>query len=85
MDEKHPSRASFAVILLLLLFLAAYVGSYLALADPLPYIVFQEYRPSGQTSHYRVGGKYAERFFWPLEQLDRKLRPRKWNPDGYVF
>jgi hypothetical protein len=31
--------------------------------------------------YYRGGGDYAEIFFWPLEQLDRKLQPDAWGDD----
>jgi len=28
--------------------------------------------------HYQYGEHGAERFYWPLEQIDRQLRPEKW-------
>ena len=34
--------------------------------------------------HYRWGSRHASRVFWPLEQLDRKLRPAAWR-DGLVL
>jgi hypothetical protein len=32
-------------------------------------------------SHYRVGHRNAARVFWPLEQIDERLRPEAWEPD----
>lgn len=71
----------FAIVLLLLPVL--YVGSYLALVLPggrLPVadesfggIVY------GMRCHYRVDGNWASFTFWPLEQIDRKLRPMQWD------
>ena len=26
-----------------------------------------------------VGGEWAEWFYWPLEQIDRKVRPDEWK------
>jgi hypothetical protein len=28
---------------------------------------------------YRVGGDFAEAFYWPLEQLDRRIQPQAWE------
>jgi hypothetical protein len=68
-----------AAVLLLLPVL--YVGSYLALVVP----GHGGWRASkgGELSYefwsYRVGGSYSERLFWPLEQIDRRLRPGVWR------
>jgi hypothetical protein len=67
---RSPAPIIAAVLLLMLPLL--YVGSYLALrnqrtlADPY-------YQPC------RFGGSYSEKIFWPLEQIDRRLRPATWE------
>jgi hypothetical protein len=72
-----------ALALLLLLLPSLYVGSYLTLVVPAGRI--ESVAGAGQkfliVSHYRWGGNsFASRFFWPLQQVDRKLRPKAWGP-----
>ncbi|WP_254509266.1 hypothetical protein [Anatilimnocola floriformis] len=67
--RKHAAPIIATVLLLLPVL---YVGSYLALVVP-------GYHIPGQFNNYRMGYDYAERIFWPLEQIDRKLRPESWN------
>ena len=33
-------------------------------------------------THYRAGGNIASTCYWPLEQLDRKVRPGAWKRDN---
>ncbi|QDU31378.1 hypothetical protein ETAA8_65350 [Anatilimnocola aggregata] len=69
-------------IVLLVLPPLLYVGSYLALVKPQGDIVWRKSRPF--YCHYRVGSeRVVPNLFWPLEQLDRKLRPTEWiGPAG---
>jgi hypothetical protein len=72
---KRHAAPIIAAILLLLPVL--YVGSYLVMVDPMTLRV-----TSGGTVtdvNYRDGGRFAECFFWPLEQVDRKVRPGAWG------
>jgi hypothetical protein len=75
---------SFAPIIaaIQLLLPVLYVGSYLASVQPTT-ILFSVYgvgQPQRiQMVRYRFGGRFAEQFFWPLEQIDRKLRPGMWE------
>lgn len=32
---------------------------------------------------YRFGGSFAQRLFWPLEQIDRRLQPERWDLPWY--
>jgi hypothetical protein len=69
-----------AVVLLLLPVL--YVGSYLVLLQriALPVSVLSGRPvPIMNVAAYRIGGQYAKAFFWPLEQIDRRLRPGAWE------
>jgi hypothetical protein len=43
-----------------------YVGSYFAMVVP------------GAAMPYVGGNETAQKVFWPLEQIDRLLRPTKW-------
>lgn len=78
---KRSPAPIIAVLLLLLSVL--YVGSYLALVVPGGIIVRSIQH--GQSiefatgEHYRWKPSLAKPVFWPLEQLDRRLRPGAWN------
>jgi hypothetical protein len=85
------SRAPLIVAIALLLLPVLYVGSYLALVIPGSVCVLPngtEIR-EGQISEwdsynftyktYRTGGRRVELFFWPIEQVDRRLRPGSWQ------
>jgi hypothetical protein len=65
---KRPSAPAIAVIVLLTLPLL-YPASYLALLN----------EPFNGEADYRFGGLFAERFFRPLENVDRWLRPKHWE------
>jgi len=72
------NRAPLIVAILFLLVPLLYVGSYLALVDP-----SGKFHSVGNVliwSHYRVGGKFVQGVYWPLEQIDRKVRPKAWHP-----
>lgn len=62
-----------AAILLLLPLL--YVGSYFALVKPGEHLGWG----SALYAPYRCGGDVAVRLFWPLEQIDRRVRPGAWE------
>ena len=70
----------FAIVLLLLPVL--YVGSYLVLVRPPQLLLAPAYPKTIAVylAQYRLGGEFAKRFFWPLEQIDRKVRPGAWQP-----
>ena len=85
MDKTRSSAAPiFATILLLLPVL--YIGSYLALVIPAGKLIRSNVAaslfasPQGilRVSHYRIQPAFAARFYWPLEQIDRKVRPGAW-------
>ena len=89
MERPRHNAPIIACVLLLLPVL--YVGSYLALVCPQQIIVTKWHRPVSNgpftdddfdlyAAHYRLAHETAERVFWPLEQLDRKLRPSAWRP-----
>lgn len=66
------------IVACLLLLPVMYVGSYLALAAHSP-------RRMGEPriALYRVKSKNVHQFFWPLEQIDRRLRPGFWDNTTY--
>jgi hypothetical protein len=63
------SRAPLLLAILLLVLPVLYVGSYLALVVP----------DGSLPSDYRWGGETAEKIFWPLMRIDRKVRPAEWG------
>jgi hypothetical protein len=78
--KKHVAPFIAGVLLLLPVL---YVGSYLALVVP-EGIECGVSTPAGLDygwKHYRWGDARAERVFWPLEQIDRRVRPGAWEPD----
>jgi len=74
-----------AIVLLLLPLL--YVGSYLAMVFPNPYAVRREFMGispsetviSFERRNYRSCETACSCIFWPLEQIDRKVRPMLWK------
>ena len=83
MSSHNPIPLLLTITLLLLP--TGYVGSYLALVDPLgqPIMVLNPQPIDAmdgdlKTDHYRYGGRAAAIVFWPLETIDRWLRPRTW-------
>jgi hypothetical protein len=73
---KHAAPIIAAMLLLLLM----YVGSYFAMVVPRGYGI---YRCQPDIAYYRFGWQVddaASKIFWPLEQIDRKIRPEAWEP-----
>jgi hypothetical protein len=79
--KKHAAPI-IAVIALLMRMM--YVGGYLALVQPPICLVVTSSGNAGiyVVAHYRLGGEQARRFFWRLEQIDRKVRPGAWEEPG---
>jgi hypothetical protein len=90
--KRHAAPILAAVLLLLPVL---YVGSYLVMVAP------RSCFPNGRAitteigqldawpEDYRVAPRTCEILFWPLEQIDRKVRPGAWevwhtNPDGHA-
>jgi hypothetical protein len=81
---KKPRSIAPIIGAILLLLPVLYVGSYLALVTPESRIVIHRTKlPDGSTEvtsdieSYRVGG--VAWIFWPLEQIDRRVRPGAWR------
>ncbi|WP_425613636.1 hypothetical protein NA78x_003471 [Anatilimnocola sp. NA78] len=86
---KRDARAPLIVAIVLLLLPVLYVGSYLALVEPggvrftKVVSVGSQYRIVVIYETYRYGGNWADRIFWPAEQIDRKVRPETLPPMTY--
>jgi len=80
MANRRSAAPIIAAVLLLLPVL--YVGSYLALVRP-PGVFAVRVNKGIMTGSYfecyRCGGEVTGRVFWPLEQIDRRVRPGAWN------
>jgi hypothetical protein len=83
--EIRRTLAPAVVVIAALLMALLYVGGYLALVIPNGKVV-PVVTQMGSTSitefvvqHYRIGGQWPSKVFWPLEQIDRKLRPVAWD------
>ena len=71
---KHNTAPVIAAILLLLL-PVLYVGSYCALVTPTFSCLGYQYR-CGYTARIEY---WLTKMYWPLEHIDRKLRPAAWG------
>lgn len=78
---KRNAAPIIAAVLLLLP--VVYVGSYLALVNPQP-LPRKSYSWGQRNYGYRIDGLQVARFYWPLEQIDRKVRPGAWEHEGFV-
>jgi hypothetical protein len=74
---KRHAAPIIAAILLLLPVL--YVGSYFAQVMPWGTIDPPNSRGEYIKRHYRYSQRLAL-LYWPLEQIDRKVRPGAWEP-----
>jgi hypothetical protein len=83
MDKQPRSRTPLITALVLFLLPVIYVGSYLALVDPPGNSYTASNRKIWRQANYHLRGRTvnnaAERIFWPLEQVDYKLRPKAWG------
>jgi hypothetical protein len=82
--KKHAAPI---IVALLLILPVLYLGSYCALVVPGGiYPTLHAYKDPGRVNqviidsqvYYRSGGSFSAHFFWPLEQIDRKMRPHAW-------
>lgn len=67
--NSHRSSAPLIAAIILLTLPVPYVGSYLTQVMP------------GAAVSYVGGSEFSSWIFWPLEQIDRKVRPGAWVGD----
>jgi hypothetical protein len=80
------NRAPLILAIVLLLLPVLYVGSYFALVVPGGWIRSEPgFTGVFRRVYYRWGVDSAHKVFWPLEQIDRKVRPRAWEPSVPVI
>lgn len=82
---KKDSRAPLLIVVMVLLLPVIYLASYLSLSAP----AIGGHTIIGGLNHketylhmcadYRWGGETTVRIYWPLEQLDRLVRPGAWE------
>ena len=82
------NRTPLILAIVLLLLPVLYVGSYLALVIPGGRLVVPDpsVRQTAQpiyVSRYRADGRWLARFFWPLAQIDQRIRPDSWRSYPY--
>ena len=82
---KPNSIIAPTVAIVLLLLPVLYVGSYLGMVDRkqrylVPFVV-GESPWAGRTTSYRRWGWICESVYWPLEQIDRRMRPGAWEAE----
>ena len=82
MTKQEHQGFGIAVPLSLFLIMGLYVGSYLCLAEPTPTLSDAqagEGLVSSVEADYIYDGEWARRVFAPLEWLDRRLFPNRWQ------
>ena len=77
MNESRSWSAPVVAALLLLLPLG-YIGSYYCLVDT-DRGGYIGCGPNMPDLRYRICPELCGKFFWPVEQVDRKLRPDAWE------
>jgi hypothetical protein len=79
-DRKPGPILSIAVILAVLLLLA-YVGTYYATVKPTPAGVVSDglIRIDSIVPQYRISNNGWRRFFSPMHSIDRRIRPSVWT------
>ena len=83
MDKPRTSAAPLIVAVALLLLPVLYVGSYLALVFPgwrTATVTLPDGRQGTRIVRYRAFDEQCRVIFWPVEQVDRQLRPQAWLP-----
>jgi hypothetical protein len=75
MEEQRSSLLPVVVALLLALPIL-YVGTYVALVIPEGRIRNNE---PFDMCYYRIDGGGVDTVFWPLQRLDKRLRPLRWR------
>jgi hypothetical protein len=82
------SSGPLVVAVVLLLCVPVYLVSYFGLVIPggvevrSPSLSFPP--PPVQYTHYRIAHKQAAVLYWPLEQMDRRIRPDAWDADLWI-
>lgn len=80
-----PNRVPLILAIVLLCLPLLYVASYLGLVTPTGTLVPDPVQPApefgemSQRKPYRIFSAACEQIFWPLERMDRTLRPAAWE------
>jgi hypothetical protein len=76
--KKHAAPVIAATLLLLPVL---YVGSYLGMVSPCRQVHRQlaPNRKQTTTYNYRIDSRWPSNVFWPLELIDRRVRPGLWD------
>jgi hypothetical protein len=80
MDEKRSTAAPVAVALLLALPLVVYVAAYAMMLTDIWTVRITRDGDYYSARNYRFADNYAAIFFWPVEQIDRRIRPDAHRP-----
>jgi hypothetical protein len=83
--EERSSHTPWVAIILLCLLPCIYAGSYLALVEAQPLSFVSGPGPWRKRAVYRVGGAVAAKVYWPINKLDRKVRPDYWKHDVQIY
>ena len=77
MPKPRTNAGWIAVILIAVVLLpVAYMGAYYGMLES---IVRQSLGSQRVDPGYRIRSIYVHHFFWPANQIDRQIRPGKWD------
>ncbi|MFC1707923.1 hypothetical protein ACFL59_14090 [Planctomycetota bacterium] len=80
MTEKRQSSGSpLSIVAVALLAILLYCGAYVANLQG-----WLSFDGGPRHATYRIGGAFADSFFWPANQLDRLVRPDEWRATGPI-
>lgn len=83
--NERPAHALWVAIILLCQEPCLYVGSYLALVEARPLFFMSGSGPWRKRAVYRLGGSVTAKVYWPINEVDRKIRPDYWNDDVQIL
>ena len=76
-DHSRSGAVPLVLAIGLLLLPMFYVGSYLSLVQPKGRRIYD--RSGMRVTSYRIDNQLPNRIYWPLEKIDRKVRPKEWS------
>jgi hypothetical protein len=76
---QWPRTIAPIIVAVFLLLPLLYVASYVVLVRPNVRVIKSPAIVASNVEHYRLPGRICGRFFWPLEKVDRRLRPGAWD------
>jgi hypothetical protein len=82
-DHSRSGAGPLVLAIGLLLLPLLYVGSYLSLVQPTGRRIYD--RSGMRVASYRIDNPMPGKIYWPLERIDRKVRPKDWSQQKIYY